>query len=293
MARIDNVNIKGTPYEVGKIATTSDLGVIKVGSGLSITSEGVLSATGGGGGGGSYSAGYGLELSNNTFSVDTSVIQGALIPGSNIAINDNTISATNTTYTAGTGLELAGTVFSVDLTTVATQSDIPTVNNATLTIQKNGTEVSTFSANASSDVTANIEVPVITMTTTDPGEDSSLAANNLLGVYGGDPVILDYSPTEINTGTTWINGSTIYKKTINFGALPNNTSKSVAHSISNLDKTIEMKGYAYNSTDSISCSLPNNGIFLRADDTYVYITTVDNLTSYTESYVTLYYTKSS
>ena len=36
---------------------------------------------------------------------------------------------------------------------------IPTVNDATLTIQKNGTTVNTFTANASSNVTANITVP--------------------------------------------------------------------------------------------------------------------------------------
>ena len=36
---------------------------------------------------------------------------------------------------------------------------IPTVNDATLTIQKNGTDVKTFTANASSDVTCNITVP--------------------------------------------------------------------------------------------------------------------------------------
>ena len=36
---------------------------------------------------------------------------------------------------------------------------IPTVNNATLTIQKNGTTVNKFTANASRNVTANIEVP--------------------------------------------------------------------------------------------------------------------------------------
>lgn len=55
-----------------------------------------------------------------------------------------------------------------DLATVATSGDyddllnkptIPTVNNATLTIQKNGTTVNTFTANASSNVTANITVP--------------------------------------------------------------------------------------------------------------------------------------
>ena len=57
------------------------------------------------------------------------------------------------------------------LSTVATTGDyddllnkptIPTVNNATLTIQKNGTTVNTFTANASSDVTANIIVPTAT-----------------------------------------------------------------------------------------------------------------------------------
>ena len=36
---------------------------------------------------------------------------------------------------------------------------IPTVNNGTLTIQKNGTNVATFSANASNNATANITVP--------------------------------------------------------------------------------------------------------------------------------------
>ena len=39
---------------------------------------------------------------------------------------------------------------------------IPTVNNATLTIQKNSTNVATFTANASSNVTANISVPTDT-----------------------------------------------------------------------------------------------------------------------------------
>lgn len=39
---------------------------------------------------------------------------------------------------------------------------IPTVNNATLTIQKNGSTVKTFTANASSNVTANITVPTNT-----------------------------------------------------------------------------------------------------------------------------------
>ena len=60
---------------------------------------------------------------------------------------------------------------SADLATVATTGDygdllnaptIPTVNNAVLTIQKNGADVATFTANASSNVTANLAIPVNT-----------------------------------------------------------------------------------------------------------------------------------
>lgn len=59
---------------------------------------------------------------------------------------------------------------SADLAAVATSgaySDItgtptiPTVNNATLTIQKNGSTVATFTANSSTNATANITVPTV------------------------------------------------------------------------------------------------------------------------------------
>lgn len=51
---------------------------------------------------------------------------------------------------------------------------IPTVNNATLTIQKNGSTVKTFTANASTNVTANITVPT---KTSDITNDSDFATN--------------------------------------------------------------------------------------------------------------------
>ena len=59
---------------------------------------------------------------------------------------------------------------------------IPTVNNATLTIQQNGTTVDTFTANASSNVTANITVPTKTSElTNDSGflTLESLGANSI------------------------------------------------------------------------------------------------------------------
>ena len=52
---------------------------------------------------------------------------------------------------------------------------IPTVNNAILTIQKNGMNVQTFTANASSDVTANITVPTkVSELTNDSGYTTNI-----------------------------------------------------------------------------------------------------------------------
>ena len=59
---------------------------------------------------------------------------------------------------------------------------IPTVNDATLTIQKNGTTVKTFTANASSDVICDIEVPTkVSDLTNDSGflTLESLSANSI------------------------------------------------------------------------------------------------------------------
>ena len=59
---------------------------------------------------------------------------------------------------------------STDLASVATSGSysdlinkptIPTVNNATLTIQKNDSTVATFTANSSTSTTANITVPTV------------------------------------------------------------------------------------------------------------------------------------
>ena len=59
-------------------------------------------------------------------------------------------------YTGGDGIDISGSVIAVD-NTVAKKTDIA---NGTLTIQRNGTTVTTFTANQSSAATANITVPV-------------------------------------------------------------------------------------------------------------------------------------
>ena len=67
---------------------------------------------GGGGGGTEYTAGAGINISDeDVISVDTTTIQPKLTAGSNITISDNTISATDTTYSnfVGTDGTAAGT----------------------------------------------------------------------------------------------------------------------------------------------------------------------------------------
>lgn len=60
---------------------------------------------GGGGGGGSYTAGTGIDITDDTISVDTTTIQEKLTAGTNVTISDNTISATDTTYSNFTGTD--------------------------------------------------------------------------------------------------------------------------------------------------------------------------------------------
>lgn len=70
-----------------------------------------------------------------------------------------------TVATTGLYSDLSGTPSLATVATTGAYSDltgtptIPTVNDATLTIQKNGTDVTTFTANSSTNATANITVP--------------------------------------------------------------------------------------------------------------------------------------
>lgn len=50
-----------------------------------------------------------------------------------------------------------------------------------------------------------------------------------------------YSTSEVATGKTWIDGKPIYRTVVS-GYLPNNTSKSIAHSIANISKVVNLSG---------------------------------------------------
>ena len=112
--------------------------------------------------------------------------------------------------------------------------------------------------------------------------------------FGGD-----YSTSEVNTGFKWVDGRDIYKKTISFGALPNNTTKNVAHGITNLDLIISYDGMAKVTSSGNQIPLPFVNNVLSTMPNYVYlgftltditITTGIDRTGLT-AYLTLYYIK--
>ena len=103
-----------------------------------------------------------------------------------------------------------------------------------------------------------------------------------------------YSTSEQVVGT-WVDGSTLYKKTIDFGTLPNATSKKVAHNISDLRSIIKIETVA--TTGENFFPLPflgtetNLNITFYANKTNILISAPIDRSSYS-AYVTLYYVKS-
>lgn len=95
----------------------------------------------------------------------------------------------------------------------------PTVNNGTLTIQKNGTNVQTFTANQSTNVTANIAVPTATSDLTNDSDFTTQTdlLNNAAfkqaiveliypvgSLYITDQADTDHDPNNLFPGTTWL-----------------------------------------------------------------------------------------
>lgn len=116
-----------------------------------------------------------------------------------------------------------------DLATVATSGSyddlshkptIPTVNNGTLTIQKNGTNVQTFTANQSSSVTANITVPTkVSELTNDSGfttNTGTITGIKMNGVSKGTSGVVD-----LGTVITADGGTINKSKTVKMDASAN------------------------------------------------------------------------
>ena len=107
-----------------------------------------------------------------------------------------------------------------------------------------------------------------------------------------------YSTTEQVVGK-WIDGKPIYEITVDTGTLPNNTTKTTAHGISDLKAVIDLRGYARNPNNGINIPIPyvyKSGSYSKSLQAYSDATNItfisgENMSGYTVSYVTLQYTK--
>ena len=104
-----------------------------------------------------------------------------------------------------------------------------------------------------------------------------------------------YSTNETVIGT-WIDGKPIYRKVIDFGALPKTSTKSMPHGISNIDKFIRVYGTA-NRVDTgdgrvmpYAVSSDAGSIELYQNKTTITVTTTNDRSPY-KAYVILEYTK--
>jgi hypothetical protein len=97
---------------------------------------------------------------------------------------------------------LADVAISGDYDDLINKPTIPTVNDATLTIQKNGSNVATFTANASSNVTANIEVPTVdqTYSASSTNAQSGVAVASAMSTKADDNVVVHKTGNETITG---------------------------------------------------------------------------------------------
>ena len=135
---------------------------------------------------------------------------------------------------------------------------IPTVNDATLTIQKNGVDVQTFTANASSNVTCNITVPT---KTSDLTNDSDFVDTSNSAVSSGitSAKVTDYdthiADTDIHVTTadktTWNNQTYVFRYSSTVLVASSTNSNALLDNTDNLkvgDKVIDSSGVLFSIT---------------------------------------------
>lgn len=97
--------------------------------------------------------------------------------------------------------------FSGSYNDLSNKPTIPTVNNGTLTIQKNGTNVQTFTANQSGNATANITVPTKTSDLTNDSGFISYKAVSTVASQGLTDTEKSNARANIGAGTSSFSGS--------------------------------------------------------------------------------------
>lgn len=227
------------------------------------------------GGGSSYTAGDGINIEDDEISTDN-------MQSGDIA---------DVTYplpTPGPGVTSLGGLTDVALQEPANGETL--VYNSTTHAWENGENSGkTYTAGDGINIDENYEISTDNM----QSEDMEEVVETLPGIASR---YHKYSTTEQIVGE-WINGETIYEKTIDFGSLPNNSTKSIAHGITNLGAVIDLQATSFNSDYAIGLPYINMAAFQNCVEIYLTPTDVAVRTSadksvYTSCYVVIRYTKS-
>lgn len=142
---------------------------------------------------------------------------------------------------------------------------------------------------------------VVNTNDTNVGDTSTLktTSKNVVGAINEVYNSNIFSTTETIIGK-WINGKSIYRKVIDFGALPNKARITVNHNISNIDIFTNIYGVASTANNVYSYPLPviyrgtesNYNIEILAAKAYIEMASVEDRSTLT-AYVVLEYTKTS
>ena len=163
-----------------------------------------------------YTAGTGIDITNGVITNTQTSAEWGNISG-DITDQSDLQSALSDKADAS---DLAAVATSGSYTDLSDKPTIPTVNNATLTIQKNSTTLDTFTANASVDKTINISVPTkVSDVTNDSGfidkdvnnltnYTTTSVLNTLLAGKENDIPIQGTAPQSPEEDDLWIDTST-------------------------------------------------------------------------------------
>ena len=143
-------------------------------------------------------------------------------------------------------------------------------------------------------INQNADIPATNkVQDTDMNEIKSVVNNNATILQGNTT----YSLNEINTGKIWIDGKPIYRKTLNCGALPNNSDKVINVNVSNINNVINIYGIGI-SKSGTCFPLPYVYNNLNAQIELVYLASSQQIRITTgqdrsgvNGYVTIEYTK--
>lgn len=134
-----------------------------------------------------YAATNTSQVTVNTFTNSAAgIIKGSTAAGQVFAESDGTGSVNGWDTLNNTVAAKADASSLASVATSGSYNDLlnkPTIGNATITLQQNGTNIDTFTTNASSNKNIDLPIPKFTLQTTDPGEGATLAANNFIAVY--------------------------------------------------------------------------------------------------------------